>query len=157
MTRRTPLLAPIALWGLLLLWDTVLKPFYLALWRGETAVELRLASDDPKIPEQALRDAMSVQGMDTQLAREIVATLSGDAEPDVRASAGQTLGQIGQHQPLPVEVMRALHEIVLTESDDVTLSAAINALGQAAASNACPEAVVARIAAISMQRNTRPV
>ena len=68
--------------------------------------------------------------------------------PDVRASAGQTLGQIGQHQPLPVEVTRALHEIVLTESDDVTLSAAINALGQAAASNACPEEVLARIAAI---------
>ncbi len=62
MTRRTPLLviplAPFALWGLLLLWDTVLKPFYVALWHAETAVELRLASDDTKIREQALREAI---------------------------------------------------------------------------------------------------
>ena len=40
MTRRTPLLAPFALRGLLLR-DTVLKPLYVAFWRVETAVEMR--------------------------------------------------------------------------------------------------------------------
>ena len=152
MTRRTPLLAillaPFALWGLLLLWDMVLRPLTVSIWRGETALELRLASDDPKMREQALRDAMSVQNMDAQRALQILATLRNDPAPEVRSSAGQTLGQIGMRQPLPAKVIQALQEVVLAESDDVTLSAAINALGQAAARTACPEAVVARIAEI---------
>jgi hypothetical protein len=86
MTRRTPqlamLLAPFALLGLLLLWDTVLRPLYISVWHGETTVT------------------------------------------------------------------QALQDVVLMESDDVTLSAAINALGQAAARNACPDAMMARIAGI---------
>jgi HEAT repeat protein len=66
----------------------------------------------------------------------------------VRSSAGQTLGQIGQRQLLPAAVPRALQEVVLTESDDVTRSATINAPGQAATRSACPEAAVMRIAGI---------
>ncbi len=152
MTRRTPLLAillaPFAIWGLLSLWETVLRPLVVSIWQGDTAVELRLASDDPDTRKQALRDAMSVHTEDAQLALEILEALQTDPASAVRSSAGHTLGQIGQRQPLPAAVTRTLQEIVLTESDNVTLSAAINALGQAAAKNACPDAVVVRMVGI---------
>jgi len=152
MNRRTPLLAvvlaPLAIWVLVFLWKAALLPLYVSLWHGDTVLKMRLAHEDPATREQALRDAMSSDLQDAQLALEIVQVLHSDAASDLRSSAGQTLGQIGRREPLPTAVNRILHELVMAGPDDVTLAAAINAVSQAAAHNACPEAVVVRIAGI---------
>ncbi|MDH3691109.1 MAG: hypothetical protein OEU36_16815 [Gammaproteobacteria bacterium] len=152
MRRRTPIvaiiLAPIAIWALLQLWQHALLPLYVSIWRSESVLQLRLASDDSRIRTQALQQAMSARPEDEELIRKIVEIMQADVVMEVRTNAAHTLGQIGHRQPLPSDVKQALGGVVLTAQDHAMLSAAIRAVGQSAAQNEYPDAVIQRIAGI---------
>lgn len=63
MRRRTPLiallLAPIALWAVVMAWNRVLLPLSVKMWRSEPAVQARLAVGDPEMRAKAMSEAAS--------------------------------------------------------------------------------------------------
>lgn len=157
MRRRTPLLAlilaPFALWAVVLVWDLVLLPLYESMWHSDFAVRARLGSDDPEARSGALRDATSARPTDEALIRKLVEVARADPDRKVRADALRTLGGIGHRRPLPAEAVQALNAVILTEQDDGMLSAAIQAVGQAAAQNRVPTEMIGRVARIFDERH----
>ncbi len=152
MQRRTPILAivlaPIALYGLLVLWEQVLVPLSASVWGSHTVLRWRLGSSDPGTRENALRRAMSVRFPDEALIGSILDIMRTDSAAQVRAAAAHSLGQIGHRQPLPAAARQALVERALRENDDAMLSAVMEVVGQSAAANPYPDGVSRRIAAV---------
>lgn len=152
MSRRTPisaiLLAPVALFLLVLLWNEAFVPLYRSVWYSNTVLQWRLDSERPQIRADAIKDAVSPRAEDTALLAELISRMQTDESPQVRKTAATALGQIGSRRPLPAEAVQALSEVVLTERDDGMLSAGIKAVGQSAPENRYPDQVVERIAEI---------
>jgi hypothetical protein len=157
LPRRTPILAiilaPVALYVLVQLWEHALVPFYRAVWYGDTVMTWRLNSDEPAIRIQAAKDAGSWRAVDAPLLDELVVRLKTDESVEVRKTTAATLGLLGSQRPLSAEAVKALSALVLTESDNVMLSAGIVAVGQSAAENRYPNSVVERIAEISSEKH----
>ena len=157
LPRRTPILAiilaPVALYVLVQLWDHALVPLYRAVWYGDTVMTWRLNSDEPAIRIQAAKDAGSWRAVDAPLFDELVVSLKTDESVEVRKATAATLGMLGSQRPLSAEAVKALSALVLTESDNVMLSAGIVAVGQSAAENRYPDSVVERIAEISSEKH----
>lgn len=152
MQRRTPilaiLLAPVALYGLVLLWQFALLPLHVLTWHSDTVLRWRLGSNEPEHREKALLHAMSARSPDQALFGKIVDIMRTDAAPQVRTAAAHTLGQIGRRQSLPTAATQALIGLVLQTEDDAMLSAAMKAVGHSAAHNPYPDEVSRRIAAV---------
>ena len=150
--HRTPLialiLAPFALWALVLAWQHALVPLFVSVWRSDVVVRARLASGNQAIRSAALHDAVSVRPAGAALIGKVVELMREDQLPTLRAEAAGTLGMIGNRQPLPEEARKALAALVLAEQDDAVLAGALRAAGQAAAQNPVAEAVSRRIARI---------
>ncbi len=157
MPRRTPILAiilaPVALYLLVLLWNHALVPLYRSVWYGDTMLRWRLDSEEPAIRIAAVKDAASRRAKDTALLDELVTRIQTDESPGVRKAAATALGQLGAQRPLTAEAVQALSTLVLTEQDDSLLSAAIVAVGQSAAENRYPDQVVERIAGIFSEKH----
>jgi HEAT repeat protein len=157
MPRRTPLLAiilaPVALYLLAQLWGHALVPLYRAVWYGDTVMKWRLTSDQPAIRIQAAKDAGLWRAVDAPLLDELLVILETDESAEVRKTTAATLGLLGSRRPLSAEAVNALGALVLTESDNVMLSAAIVAVGQSAAWNRYPDSVIERIAEISGEKH----
>jgi hypothetical protein len=113
----------------------------------------RLGSDEPALRTAAVKDAGSWSAEDAALLDQLVASLKTDESRPVRNAAARSLGQLGSRRPLPAEATRALSALVLHEQDDSLLSAAIAAVGQSAARNRYPYAVIKRIAGISAEEH----
>jgi HEAT repeat protein len=156
MPRRTPLLAiilaPVALYLLVLLWTHAVVPLYRGVWYSDTVLKWRLASDEPAIRIQAAKDAGLRRAEDVAVLDELVASLKTDESVEVRKASATTLGQLGSQRPLSAEAIQALSTLVLTESDNVMLSVVIVAVGQSAAENRYPDSVIERIAEISGEK-----
>lgn len=157
MRHRTPLfaliLAPFALWALVLAWEHALLPLLVSVWRSDVVVRARLASDDPATRSKALRDAASARPAGPALIGKVVEIMRADPAPAVRIDAAGALGTVGNRQPLPAEAKQALAVLVLTARDDALLSAAVKAVGQAAAQNPVVEEVSQRIVRIFNERH----
>jgi HEAT repeat protein len=149
LKRRTPLfaliLAPFALLALVLAWEHALLPLFTSAWRSEVVVQVRLASDDAGTRSKALRDAVSVQPPSEALIGRLVEVIRADPAPAVRAEAALALGAMGNRRALPAVAIQILEATVLEGKDDALLSAAVKAVGQAAAQNRIAEKVVQRI------------
>jgi HEAT repeat protein len=113
----------------------------------------RLGSDEPALRTAAVKDAGSWSAEDAALLDQLVESLKTDESRPVRNAAARSLGQLGSRRPLPAEATRALSALVLHEQDDSLLSAAIAAVGQSAARNRYPYAVIKRIAGISAEEH----
>ncbi len=155
--RRTPLialiLAPFVLWAVVVMWDRVLLPLTVKMWRSEFAVRARLASGDPGARSKALRDAAAAREPDTAAVAMLVESARSDPNQKVRFVALRGLGGVGHRQALPDDAMQMLASTVLTAQDDALLSASIEATGKAAARNRFGEDVVSRIARILEERH----
>jgi hypothetical protein len=154
---RTPLLAlilaPFALWALVLAWEHALLPLFVSVWRSDVVVRARLASDDPATRSKALRDAASARPAGQALIGKLVAIMRADPAPAVRIDAAGALGAVGTRQPLPAEAKQALATLVLKAQDDGLLSAGVKAVAQAAAQNPVAEEVMQRIVRIFNERH----
>jgi len=152
MSRRTPILAiilaPVALYFLVGLWNHALVPLYWSVWYSDTVLQWRLASGEPAIRIAAVKDVGSARVRDTALLDELVARMQTDESHEVRKVAATSLGQLGWKRPLSAEAIQALSDLVLTAQADDLLAAAIAAVGQSAAGNRYPDQVVERIAGI---------
>jgi len=152
MPLRTPILAivlaPVALYLLVLLWTQALVPFSRFVWYGDTVLRWRLDSEEPAVRVAAVKDVAAPRARDTALLDDLVERINTDESPAVRKAAATALGQLGAQRPLTAEAVQALNTLVLTEQDDSLLSAAIVAVGQSAAENRYPDQVVERIAGI---------
>jgi len=150
MPRRTPIwtiiLAPVALYLLVLLWNKALVPLYQAARYSDTVMQWRLGSDEPATRIEAIKDVTSPRAGDTTLIDELVTRLRSDDSPEVRKAAAHSLGNLGSQEPLSAEAISVLSGLVLAEQDDALLSAAIVAVGQSAAKNRYSDEVVERIA-----------
>jgi len=154
--RRTPLialiLAPFALWAVVMAWNHWLVPLSVKLWRSETSVRVRAATGNVPMRVQALRDAASVREPDAELIALLVQHARQDPDTPVREQAWRSLGAVGARQALPEDALQVLAEAVRDAEKDASLSAAIEAIGQAAANNRIPEAVVLRIAQVTDEK-----
>ncbi len=152
MAHRTPILAiilaPVAVYLLVLLWNHALVPLYWSVWYGDTVLQWRLDSEEPAIRIAAVKDVGSARAEDTALLDELVARMQTDESPEVRKVAATSLGQLGWNRPLTAEAIQALGNVVLTTQDDNLLAAAIGAVGQSAPESRYPDQVVERIAGI---------
>ena len=152
MPRRTPILAiilaPVALYFLVLLWNQALVPLYRSVWYGDTVLRWRLNSEEPATRIDAVKDAGSPRTADTAMLDELVQRMESDESLEVRMAAATAIGQLGGRRPLTAEAIQALGTLVLTAEDDALLSTAIVAVGQSAAENRYPAQVVERIAGI---------
>lgn len=159
MSRRTPvlalLLAPVALYALLLLWKWALVPLYHSVWYGETVVQWRLEASAPGTREQALRSAMSLRNPGPALVSRIVSMMGSDPAPSVRTAAVHALGQLGSRAPLPAAARQALIDAVLGASDVSMVGAAMAAAGASAAHNSYPDDVARRVVQALADRDTR--
>jgi HEAT repeat protein len=148
--RRTPLiallLAPFALFAVVMAWNELLLPLTAKMWRSEFSLRARVATGSPALRIRALRDAASVHKPDATLVALLVEHAQHDPERAVRSEAWRSLGFIGARQPLPAAALAAIATAVLGEQDDAVLSAAFEAAGRAAAKNRIGEDVVLRIA-----------
>ena len=156
MPRRTPILAiilaPVALYLLVQLWTHAVVPLYRVVWYSDTVLMWRLASDEPAIRIQAAKDAGSARAADATVLDELVAILKTDESVEVRKVAASTLGLLGAQRPLSTGAIETLTTLVMTESDNVVLSAVIVAVGQSAAENRYPDAVSERIVEIAGEK-----
>jgi hypothetical protein len=154
---RTPLLAlilaPFALWALVLAWEHALVPLVASVWRSDVVVRARLASGNQATRSEALRDAVSVRPAGAALIGKVVEIMREDRDSRLRLEAAGALGAIGNLQPLPEGAKAALGALVLAEQDDAVLAAAVRAAGQAAAKNPVAEAVSQRIVRIFDERH----
>jgi HEAT repeat protein len=152
MRRRTPLialiLAPFVLWAVVMMWDRVLLPLTMKMWRSEFGVRARLASIDPEARSKALRDAAAAREPDAAAVAMLVESARSDPNQKVRLVALRGLGGVGHRQSLPDDAMQMLASTVLTAQNDALLSASIEAAGKAAAKNRFSEEVVQRTARI---------
>lgn len=152
MQRRTPLiaiiLAPIALFLLVLLWNNALVPLYQIVWYGETMSTWRLGSDHPEIRVDAIENIGSFGADDPALLEELVRHMQSDPSAEVRRAAANSLGQHGAQHVITDEAIEALGRTVLTAEDDGMLAVAISAVGHSAVKNKYPDHVVERIAGI---------
>ena len=157
MFRLTPIraiiLASVPLYFLALLWGTALAPLHQAFWNSDTLLKLRLAIDEPAIRIAAVKDVGSWSAEDAALLNQLLISLETDESRPVRIAAASSLGQLGSQRTLPTEATQALSALVLYEQDDSLLSAAIAAVGQSAARNHYPYAVVERITGISTEKH----
>jgi HEAT repeat protein len=155
--RRTPLialiLAPFVLWAVVMMWDRVLLPLTVKMWRSEFAVRARLASGDPEARSKALQDAAAAREPDAAAVAMLVESARGDPNQKVRIVALRGLGGVGHRQALPDDAVQMLASTVLTAQNDAVLSASIEATGKAAAKNRIGEDVVQRIARIPEERH----
>ena len=139
MRRRTPivaiLLAPIALYGLVILWEQALVPIYRSIWYGDTVLQARLASDEPATRIDALKDVNIVEPVDEKIVERIVTLLETDESLEVRKAAAHTLGYIGATHPLPERAKSALSTLLLTTHVDSLVSTAVMAVGRSAGEN----------------------
>ena len=139
MRRRTPiiaiLLAPIALYGLVILWEQALVPIYRSIWYGDTVLQARLASDEPATRIGALKDVNIVEPLDDKIVERIVTLLETDESLEVRKAAAHTLGYIGATHPLPDRAKSALSTLLLTTHVDSLVSTAVMAVGRSAGEN----------------------
>ncbi len=110
MLRRTPLLAiilaPVALYLLVLLWTYAVVPLYRGVWYSDTVLKWRLASDEPAIRIQAAKDAGLRRAEDAAVLDELVASLKTDESVEVRKASATTLGQLGSQRPLSANIKR---------------------------------------------------
>ena len=157
MLRRTPMLAiilaPVALYLLVLLWTEALVPLYRYVWYSDTVLQRRLNSEEPAIRIAATKDVASTRFVDAELIHELVARLQTDESAGVRNAAATALGQRGSYQPLTARAISALSTLVLSEEDDASLSAVIVAVGQSAANNRYSDQVIGRIAGIFSEKH----
>ena len=155
--RRTPLialiLAPFALYAVVVAWSQLLMPLSVKLWRSEASVRARVATGNAAMRIDALRDAGALRDADAETIALLVHHAQADPEPPVRAQAWRSLGAVGARQTLPDAAIAALGDAVLAAQADPALSEAIVATGQAAAKNRIPEAAVLRIARVSDERH----
>src|SRR3989304_468037 len=97
MRRQTPLialiLAPFVLWAVVMMWDRVLLPLTVKMWRSEFAVRARLASGDAGARSKALRDAAAAREPDAAVG----AVLVGAA----RRGGGGDAGRVGAQRSRP--------------------------------------------------------
>jgi len=150
--RRTPLialiLAPFALWAVVMAWNQWLLPLSVKLWRSEVSVRVRAATGNVPMRVKALRDAASVREADAELIALLVHHARQDPDTPVREQAWRSLGAVGARQALPDDALRVLAEALREANKDASLAAAIEATGQAAAKNRIPESSVLRIAQV---------
>jgi len=150
--RRTPLiallLAPFALYAVVMAWNQLLLPLSVKLWRSESSVRVRAATGNAPMRIQAMRDAAGVREPDAALIALLAHHGREDPHATVREQAWRSLGAIGARQPLPEDALQLLVEAVRASKADAQLSTAIEATGQAAAKNRIPEATVLRIAQV---------
>jgi len=152
-SRRTPiiaiLLAPIALYFLVVLWTHALVPLYRSVWYSDTMLQWRLSSGEPAVRIQAAKDA----GMrDAAVVEDLVSLLETDDSVEVRKVAATALGQLGSRRLLDARATQALSTLVLSVTDPALLSVVVMAVGQSAAENRYQEAVVERIGEIAGER-----
>lgn len=157
MPRLTPILAivlaSVALYFLAPLWADTLVPLYRSVWYSDLVLKWRLGSDEPAIRIAAVKDAGSWSAEDAALLDQLVESLNTDESRPVRNAAARSLGQLGSRGTLPAEATQALTGLVLHAQDDSLLAAAIAAVGQSAARNRYPYAVIKRIAGISTEEH----
>jgi HEAT repeat protein len=157
MPRRTPILAiilaPVALYLLVLLWEDALVPLYRTVWYSDTVLKWRLDSDEPAVRIGAIKDAGSWRAADAALLDKLVASLQSDESVEVRKASATTLGGLGSQRQLPAAAIQGLSALVLNEQDVGLLSAAIAAVGKSAAENRYTDDVVERIAEISSEKH----
>ena len=157
MRRQTPLialiLAPFVLWAVVMMWDRVLLPLTVKMWRSEFAVRARLASGDAEARSKALHDAAAAREPDAAAVAMLVESARSDPNQEVRFVALRRLGGVGYRQALPADAMQVLASTVLTGQEDALLSASVEAAGKAAAKNRIGEDVVQRIARILEERH----
>ena len=86
--RRTPLialiLAPFALWAVVMAWNQWLLPLSVKLWRSEVSVRVRAATGNVPMRVKALRDAASVREADAELSALLVHHARQDPDTPVR-------------------------------------------------------------------------
>ena len=154
--RRTPIialiLAPFALWAVVMAFNRVLAPVSAKLWYGELSVRARLAIGNRPMRLQALRDAAGVREPGAALVEQLVDAARSDPAGYVRMQAGRSLGAVGHRQALPAAGVQVLGDAVLAAREADPLSAAMEAAGQAAKHNRMPEAVVLRLADLSDEK-----
>lgn len=148
---RAIILAPVALYSVILLWGGAVLPVHEAVWNSDALLKLRLGVDDPAIRIAAVKDAGSWSAADVALLDQLVTRLNTDESRPVRNAAAFALGQLGARRPLPAEAIQALTALVLHEKNDSLLSAAMTAVGQSATYNRYSYAVTERIANISAE------
>lgn len=155
--RRTPLIAlviaPFALYAVVMAWSHLLMPLSVKLWRSEVSVRLRAATGNVPMRVQALHDAAAVRSPEAALVALVVQYARQDPDAPVRKQAWRSLGAIGARQPLPEDAREALADAVRESRADAPLSTAIEAIGKAAAHNRVPEDVVLRIAHVTDQKH----
>lgn len=159
MPRRTPwialILAPVALWTVVMAWNHVLLPLSVTLWRSETAVRARLAVGGPDMRAKAMREAASAKALDPSTVATLLESARSERNPMVRAAALRGLGTIGERQPLPEGATTLFGELILNERDGALLSAALEAAGKAAANNRIDETILRRLAALLAEKRLR--
>lgn len=96
--RRTPLLAiilaPVALYLLVLLWEQALVPLWRSVWYSDTVLQWRLDSARPELRIDAIKDAASRRAGDVVLLDELAERLQSDESKGVRMAAAASLGQL---------------------------------------------------------------
>jgi len=151
--RRTPLIAlviaPFALYAVVMAWNQLLLPLSAKIWRSEVSVRARVATGNVPMRIQALREAASLREPDADVVALLVHHARQDPDAPVRVQAWRSLGAVGAGQALPDDAQQVLAEAVRDAQTDALLSAAIEATGQAAAKNRVPQDVVLRIAGIT--------
>jgi len=116
-------------------------------------VRARVAAGTPEMRIRALSDAASASEPDAALIGLLVHHAQHDPEQQVRLQAWRSLGAVGARQTLPADALAAISSAVLGEQADASLSAALEAAGQAAAKNRIAEDVVLRIARVSEEKH----
>lgn len=120
--RRTPLLAiilaPVALYLLVLLWEQAFVPLWRSVWYSDTVLQWRVDGDRPETRIVAIKDIASRRGDDEVLLDALVARLQADESKGVRMAAAAALGRLGSHRPLTAEAIEALSTQALGEQDD---------------------------------------
>ena len=151
--RRTPIialvLAPFVLWAVVMAFNRVLLPLGAKTWYSEVSVRARIAIGNRPMRLQALHDAAGVRAPGAALVGQLIEAAHSDPARYVRMQAWRSLGAIGRRQALPADGVQVLGDAVLAEREADPLSAAMEAVGQAAAHNRMPEAVVLRLADLS--------
>ncbi len=142
------ILAPFALWAVVMTWDRVLMPLTAKMWRSEFAVRVRIASGDAATRSKALRDAAAAREPDAATVTLLTESARSDPDTGVRAVALRGLGNIGHRQALPADARRLIADTVLMAPNDTVLSAALDAAGRAAARNRMGPEVVLHVASI---------
>lgn len=156
MRRRTPIiaivLAPVVLYGLVIVWEQALASLYRSIWYGDTVLRFRLASGATSTRISGLKDIAVLRPVDTDLVEKVVTLMERDEALEVRKAAISALGWIGATQTLSEDGRRALSARVLAKDDDRLLSLAVAAVGRSATENRYPDQVVERIVEIAGEK-----